>query len=293
MSRRVFLKTLAAFAVVNGTGQVALGGQSPNNHTKKNILRIGGENFSQDGLRSSTPVINVIGIGDLGEQVVNDLLMVRSPNIDLEIHSSLTGADLLLLVTDAENSQELAEVAAIAEISKSMGIFTVGVTTQHGTTQYGPQSLDELSKHVDSLLVTSPSRGVTSSPTQEVRKTIITISELLCNSDPVTLVDIHDLRLALDNRRSVVMRGVGTGTNRAITAALQAMSNSVVVDGKLGLEQSALIIVSASRASLKFQEIKQVTSIISPRTASDALVLLGVELDEHAEDQLHVTVITN
>lgn len=288
MSRRVFLKTLAAFAAVSSAGQLALGGQSPNATPKKYILSIGGEKFHQDALRSSKPVIKVIGIGDLGEQVVNDLLMVRSPNIALETHSSLTGANLLLLVTDAENPRELAEAARIAELSKSMGVFTVGVTTQ-----YWPQSLDDLSKHVDSMLVSTQYQGITSSPTQEVRKTITMLSQLLCNSDQVISTDIHDLRLVLENSRSVVMHGVGSGTDRAIAAARQAMSSTAFQDGKLGMEQRALIIVSASRTTLKLQEIKQVTSIISSKTATDAAVLLGVVLDETAEDQLFVTVIKN
>lgn len=293
MSRRVFLKTLAAFAAVSSAGQLALGGQSPNATPKKYILSIGGEKFHQDALRSSKPVIKVIGIGDLGEQVVNDLLMVRSPNIALETHSSLTGANLLLLVTDAENPRELADAARIAELSKSMGIFTVGVTPQHGPTQYWPKSLDDLSKHVDSMLVSTQYQGITSSPTQEVRKTITMLSQLLCNSDQVISTDIHDLRLVLENSRSVVMHGVGSGTDRAIAAARQAMSSTAFQDGKLGMEQRALIIVSASRTTLKLQEIKQVTSIISSKTATDAAVLLGVVLDETAEDQLFVTVIKN
>src|SRR5213075_2391895 len=80
------------------------------------------------------------------------------------------------------------------------------------------------------------------------------------------------------------------GTDRARTAAQQAVKSPLLEDVNLLGARGVLVNITAS-AGLKMKEYHEVMNTIKEFTAEDAMVIVGTVIDDAMEDRLRVTMV--
>jgi cell division protein FtsZ len=220
----------------------------------------------------------------------------------------LRGADMVFITAGMGGGTGTGAAPIIAEVSKEMGILTIGVVTkpfrfekEHRMNQ-AIAGIQRLAACVDSLIVIPnehlkrlkadgklPMKEAFSMADQVLVEGVRNISELIKVPAYINL-DFADV--------SAVMRGAGyahlgvghaKGDDKAQEAARQAVSSPLLetsIDGANGL----IINIRASE-NIDLDEVEAAVDMITETAAPAARVIWGILLDESMEDEIAVTVI--
>jgi cell division protein FtsZ len=116
------------------------------------------------------------------------------------------------------------------------------------------------------------------------------ISDLITHPGYIN-VDFADLRTVMSEKGLALMgTGVGTGENRASTAAQQAISSPLLEDISIHGARAALINITTGQ-DLGMHEFEEVASIIHKEMDEEANIILGMSIDQSIMDEVRVTVI--
>ena len=197
----------------------------------------------------------------------------------------------------------------IARIAKEMGILTVGVVTKpfdfEGKKRmaFADEGMEELAAHVDSLIVVLNDRLLElpgDDMTQDeafaqandvLRNAVGGIAEII-NVPGHVNADFEDVRTVMAEQGKAVMgTAVSSGPDRARIAAEQAVSCPLLENNDVSDAKGILVLISATKESLKMKESRVVMNTIRAFASEDANIIYGAAYDDSLGDEIRVTVI--
>ena len=251
----------------------------------------------------------------IGEDITKGLGAGAKPEIGREaaledrdrIAEVIDGADMLFITAGMGGGTGTGAAPIIAEVAKEMGILTVAVVTkpfafEGKRTKVAVEGLEELSQHVDSLIVIPneklmevlgedvPFLEAFRAANDVLHNAVSGIAEII-NCPGLVNVDFADVRTVMSEMGMAMMGSAeASGPDRARIAAEQAVASPLLEDVNLANARGVLVNISAS-TSFKMKEYYDVMNTIKEFTAEDATVIVGNVMDENMGDNLRVTMV--
>ncbi len=229
---------------------------------------------------------------------------------DIEtIREHLTGADMVFITAGLGGGTGTGAAPVIAEVAREIGCLTVGVVTKpfkfEGKVRQrnGEEGILHLRKHVDTLIVipndnllmlankrTTIVEAFTMAD-DVLRVAIQGISDLISKEAYINR-DFADVCTVMRNMGQAIMgTGVGTGDNRAVEAAEQAIRSPLLDDCRIDGAKGILLNISGP-STMTLMEVQEAASFITDHADENATIIFGARIDESIpQDQLEVTVI--
>jgi len=219
----------------------------------------------------------------------------------------IEGADMLFITAGMGGGTGTGAAPVIAQVAKDMGILTVAVVTkpfafEGKRTKVAVDGLEELSKHVDSLIVIPneklmevlgedvPFLEAFRAANDVLHNAVSGIAEII-NCPGLVNVDFADVRTVMSEMGMAMMgSAVAEGPDRARIAAEQAVASPLLEDVNLANARGVLVNITTS-SSFKMKEYYDVMNTIKEFTADDATVIVGNVFDESIGDGLRVTMV--
>jgi len=225
-----------------------------------------------------------------------------------EIRQMLNGSDMVFIAAGMGGGTGTGAAPVIAEVAKELGILTVAVVTKPFNFEgkkrmsYALQGIDELSKHVDSL-ITIPNdkllkvlgRGVSLLDAFKAANNVLLgavqgIAELITRPGLIN-VDFADVRTVMREMGTAMMgTGSARGDDRAEEAAEKAISSPLLEDIDLAGAKGILVNITAG-LDVTMEEFETVGNAVKAFASENATVVVGAVIDPSLEDELRVTVV--
>ena len=225
-----------------------------------------------------------------------------------EIRQMLAGSDMVFISAGMGGGTGTGAAPVIAEVAKELGILTVAVVTKPFNFEgkkrmsYALQGIDELSKHVDSL-ITIPNdkllkvfgRGVSLLDAFKAANNVLMgavqgIAELITRPGLIN-VDFADVRTVMREMGTAMMgTGSARGDDRAEEAAEKAISSPLLEDIDLAGAKGILVNITAG-LDVTMEEFETVGNAVKAFASENATVVVGAVIDPSLEDELRVTVV--
>jgi len=224
-----------------------------------------------------------------------------------QIKDLLEGADMVFLTCGMGGGTGSGGSPIIAAIAKEVGALTVAVVTKpflfEGTRRMvvAEESIEKLKEQVDTLIVVPNQRllevvdqKMTLLEAFKIADSILGhgvsgISDLITTPGLIN-VDFADVKTIMVNAGSALMGiGIGSGEDRAITAARTAISSpllGVSIQGARGLLFNII-----GGKDLTIAEVNEAAQIITKTADADANIIFGATIDENLNDQVKITLI--
>ena len=167
--------------------------------------------------------------------------------------------------------------------------------------EFGELCLEELKKHVDTLIVipndrlreiidkTTPMLEAFKEVDNVLRRGVQSITDLIAVVGLVNL-DFADVKAVMEKRGNAIIGiGLGVGENRAIEAAKQAVS-SPLLETNINGATDAIINVTGG-TSLTLFEVEEAAEVIRTAANTDINTIFGAVINENLNDEVIVTVI--
>jgi cell division protein FtsZ len=245
-----------------------------------------------------------LGAGAKPEEARNVAIAERE-----RLEEVMAGSHMVFITAGMGGGTGTGAGPVIAEVARSLGILTVAVVTKpfawEGSKRMkaAEQGIEEIAPHVDSLIV------ILNDKLEEVLGDDVTqkdafeaADDVLCNAvggivdiihrDGVVNVDFQDVRTVMTEQGMAMMgSAAASGMDRARIAAEQAIACPLLEGVNLSGARGVLVNITASRASLKLRETKEVMNAVRAFAADDATIIHGGVFDDDLGDELRVTVI--
>lgn len=225
-----------------------------------------------------------------------------------EVRQMLAGSDMVFIAAGMGGGTGTGAAPVIAEVAKELGILTVAVVTKPFNFEgkkrmsYALQGIDELSKHVDSL-ITIPNdkllkvlgRGVSLLDAFKAANNVLLgavqgIAELITRPGLIN-VDFADVRTVMREMGTAMMgTGSARGDDRAEEAAEKAISSPLLEDIDLAGAKGILVNITAG-LDVTMEEFETVGNAVKAFASENATVVVGAVIDPSLEDELRVTVV--
>lgn len=224
-----------------------------------------------------------------------------------ELYEILRGADMVFLTAGMGGGTGTGATPVAASIAREIGALTIGVVTRPFTFEGSRRSgvaedgILALKEEVDTLIVIPNDRLLQivdkRASLQEafriaddvLRQGIQGISELITVPGLINL-DFADVRSIMSEGGAALMAvGHGTGENRALDAAQEAISSQlldVTIDGARGI----LFNVTGG-PDLSLFEVNEAAEIIRQTAHPEVNIIFGAVINEDMGDQVNITVV--
>ncbi len=223
------------------------------------------------------------------------------------VEEALGGADMIFITAGMGGGTGTGAAPVIAEISKNLGILTVGVVTKpfsfEGKKRMANAELgiSDIKNNVDTLITIPNDRllSIAEKKTSMIdafkmaddilRQGVQGISDLIAVPGLINL-DFADVRtIMLSTGLAHMGIGKGSGESRAIEAAKQAISSPLLetsIDGAKGV-----LLNITGGANLGLLEVNEAAELISSVADPEANIIFGAVIDEKLQDEIRITVI--
>ncbi len=196
----------------------------------------------------------------------------------------------------------------IAQLAREMGILTVGIVTLpfhfegRKRRKQAEIGIDEMKKHVDSLLVISNDKLrqqfgdlVLSDAFAKADNVLTTaakgIAELITVTGYVN-VDFEDVKTVIKNSGKAIMGSArAEGENRAINAIEQAMNSPLLNDNDVIGATNILLYIMTGMNDITMDEITEITDYVQTEVGDNADIIWGTGTDETLGNQIGITII--
>ncbi|CDE95135.1 cell division protein FtsZ [Clostridium sp. CAG:914] len=224
-----------------------------------------------------------------------------------EIEDALKGADMVFVTCGMGGGTGTGASPIIAEVAQDLGALTVGIVTKPFSfegkkrMEQAIAGLDELKKHVDTLIVIPNDRLRElidkSTPMLEafrevdniLHRGVQSISDLIAITGLVNL-DFADVKAVMKDRGNALIGiGVGSGENRAVEAAKQAVSSPLLETSINGATDAIINVTGGS--SLTLFEVEEAAEVIRSAANTDINTIFGAVINENLNDEVIITVI--
>lgn len=224
-----------------------------------------------------------------------------------EIEEALKDADMIFVTAGMGGGTGTGAAPIVAEISKNLGILTVGVVTKPFSFEgrkrlsNAEQGITEVKGNVDTL-ITIPNDRLLSLAEKKtsivdafkmaddvLRQGVQGISDLIAVPGLINL-DFADVRtIMMETGLAHMGIGRGSGDNRAVEAAKQAISSPLLettIDGAKGV-----LLNITGGSNLGLLEVNEAAELISAAADAEANIIFGAVIDENLQDEIRITVI--
>ena len=257
--------------------------------------------------RSQAKVKLQLGLSGLGAGAKPDAGRAAALSERERVAETLDGAHMVFITAGMGGGTGTGAAPVIAEIAREKGILTVAVVTkpfqfEGKRMKVAEAGLDELSQHVDALIVILNERlmevlgdDVTveeafKAADNVLHNAVAGIAEIINNPGMVN-VDFEDVHTVMEEVGMAMMGSASaSGMDRARIAAEQAVASPLLEGISLSGARGVLVNITASR-SLKMKEVNEVMNTIREFAADDATVIFGAVYDDGIGDELRVTVV--
>jgi cell division protein FtsZ len=223
------------------------------------------------------------------------------------IKSLLKGSDMVFITAGEGGGTGTGAAPIVARIARDVGALAVGIVTKpfgfEGARrlQQAERGIQALAEEVDTLIVVPNNRLLSvlkkSTSMMEafnvaddvLRQGVQGISDLITLPGLINL-DFADVRTIMSDAGPALLGiGMGTGPERALEAAQQAVSSPLLETSVDGARAMLLSITGGSDLSL--WEINDAAKAVQEAAHPDANIIFGAMVDEQLGDQVWVTVV--
>jgi cell division protein FtsZ len=219
----------------------------------------------------------------------------------------LKGSDMVFIAAGSGGGTGTGAAPVVARISREVGALTVGIVTKpfgfEGTrrSEQGERGVAALAQEVDTLIVVPNDRLLTVLDKQTSMVEAFRVADDVLRqgvqgvSDLVTLpglinLDFADVRTIMSDAGNALLGiGMGLGEQRAVDAAMQAVSSPLLETSMEGARSILLSITGGPNLSL--WEVNEAAKSVSEAAHPDANIIFGAMVDEKLDDQVWVTVV--
>jgi cell division protein FtsZ len=224
------------------------------------------------------------------------------------IESIVSGSDMIFITAGMGGGTGTGAAPIIAQLARDLDILTVAVVTKpfdfEGKKKMtiAEDGIEKLRESVDTLIVIpnqyllkivekkTPIREAFFLADDVLRQGVQGISDLITEAGEIN-IDFADVRTIMKGKGDALMGiGVGTGDNRAVDAATNAINNPLLEDAKIEGAKGILVNVTGGD-DLSLSEFEEVLKIITANADRDAIVITGHTVDSSMEERIKVTVI--
>ena len=224
-----------------------------------------------------------------------------------EIAEALKGADMVFVTAGMGGGTGTGAAPIVAEVSKEMGILTVGVVTKpfpfegKRRMMQAESGIEELRQNVDTLIVIpnekllqvvekqTSIRDAFKMSDDVLRQGVQGISDLITIPGLVNL-DFADVKtIMLDAGVAHIGIGRASGEHRAQEAARQAI-HSPLLETSIEGAGGVLLNVTGGK-DLCLLEISEAADLVQKSVDADANIIFGAVIDEKLENEIVITVI--
>ena len=224
------------------------------------------------------------------------------------IMEMMAGADMVFITAGMGGGTGTGAAPVIAQAAKELGILTVAVVTKpfHFEAKrrmaIAEQGIEELSKHVDSLIIIPNSKlpevmgedalllNAFKAANDVLQGAVQGIAELITRQGLIN-VDFADVRTVMSEMGQAVMgAGQARGEDRAIMAVQSAIGSPLLEEVNLQGACGVLVNITAGM-NLTMREFEEIGSAVADLASDDATVVIGTVIDPEIGDDLRVTVV--
>jgi cell division protein FtsZ len=224
-----------------------------------------------------------------------------------ELKEIISGADMVFLTVGMGGGTGTGSIPIIAEISKGSGALTIAVVTKpfafEGShrMETAEEGIQNLIDKVDTLIIIPNDRlltlcdhktGVDSAfklADDVLRHGVQAIAEVITTPGMINL-DFADVKAIMKDAGPAWMSiGKGTGQNRSIDAAKEALASPLLEVSIQGSKGVLFNVVGGS--SLSLFEVNQAADVIKAAVDPDANIIFGVANDPSMEQEVRITLI--
>lgn len=245
--------------------------------------------------------------GGLGAGGMPDIGREAALESKKELEEMLKGADMVFLTCGMGGGTGTGAAPVIAEIAQGLGALTVAIVTKpfafEGKRRMAQaiSGLAELKNHVDTLIVIPNDRLKEiidkSTPMIEafhevdnvLHRGVQSISDLIAVTGLINL-DFADVKSVMEKSGNALIGiGLGTGENRAIEAAKQAVSSPLLETNIQGATDAIVNITGG--LNLTLFEAEDAAEVVRKTANTDINTIFGAVINENLNDEVIVTVI--
>lgn len=225
-----------------------------------------------------------------------------------EVREALAGSDMVFVTAGMGGGTGTGAAPVIAREARDLGALVVAIVTKPFSYEnkyrmaVAEDGIRALREHVDALIVIQNDRILElADENTPFQKSLELVDEVLYNAtkgiaDIITRegllnVDFADVVTVMKNQGDALIGiGYGSGPNRALEAAQNALNSPILEDMHIHGAKGILVNISGS-SSLTMHEVRIAMSCIQKAAGEEANLIHGiVDLDE-LDDQISVTLV--
>jgi cell division protein FtsZ len=251
----------------------------------------------------------------LGERVTKGLGAGGDHNVGMraaeenrdELNQIVTGADMVFVTAGMGGGTGTGSIPVVAEIAKKAGALTIAIVTKpfgfegRHRARTAEDGIAHLAGKCDTLIIIPNDRLLALCDRQTsienafrmadecLRHGVQAISEVITVPGMINL-DFADVKAIMKDAGPAWMSiGIGTGTNRAVDAAKDALA-SPLLDVSIKGARGVLFNFTGSD-NLTLHEVNQAAEIIKQAVDPGANIIFGVRRDEKMDKDVKITLI--
>jgi cell division protein FtsZ len=224
-----------------------------------------------------------------------------------DLKGIVSGADMVFITAGMGGGTGTGAAPVVAEIAKQSGALTIAVVTKpfsfegYNRTAVAEDGINNLMDKVDTLIIIPNDRlldlcdqktGVDSAfkmADDVLRHGVQAISDVITVPGVINL-DFADVNKVMkDSGPAWMSMGSGTGQNRAVDAAKQALA-SPLLDSSAGGAKGVLFNIVGD-SSLTLFEVNEAAEVIKQAVDPEANIIFGVAHDANMENEIKITLI--
>lgn len=245
------------------------------------------------------------GLGAGGKPEIGEKAALEDRDM---IANALKGADMVFITAGMGGGTGTGAAPVIASVAKEMGALTVGVVTKpfefegKYKMRLAEEGIAKMREAVDTLIVIPNQHLLKIVDKKTSIKTAFLIADDVLRqgvqgiSDLITIpgiinIDFADVRSTMEGQGDALMGiGIGTGENKAVDAATNAINNPLLEDCRI--EGSRRILVNVTGGDdLTLTEYQEIINIITANADENAVIISGTAMDHSFQDKVQVSVI--
>src|SRR6201994_4051002 len=261
--------------------------------------------FSKTGSRIQLGVQVTQGLGAGAHPEVG---MSAAEESSIEIGEHLDGAHMVFITAGMGGGTGTGAAPIIAKCARERGILTVGVVTKpfqfegRHRMRLADAGISELQRYVDTLIVI-PNQNlfrIANEKTtfaeafgmadQVLHSGVRSITDLMVLPGLINL-DFADVRAVMTEMGKAMMgTGEGTGEDRALMAAQNAIANPLLDEVSLKGAKAVLVNVTGGM-DMTLLEVDEAANAISDQVDPEANIIFGAAFDPSLEGKIRVSVV--
>ena len=218
------------------------------------------------------------------------------------------GTKMLFITAGLGGGTGTGAAPVIAQISKELGVLTVGIVTIPFAFEgrkrrlSAEEGIRQLKQHVDALLIISNDKlrllcgDLPLSEAFYRADNVLTtaakgIAEIITVAGYIN-VDFEDVKTVMKNSGVALMgTGIANGPERARLAVEEALNSPLLDNNDINGASNILLYISSGTKEITMDEVTEITDYIQEKTQSTGDIIWGNGFDQGLDDKVSVTII--